>query len=75
MCENAACGGATYVDDAPTICCSGDATVYLDTPGYTYRSAYYCTGLSIGQTCGTNKMCVSDVCVDNVCLEDAQDSL
>eukprot|EP00580_Thalassiosira_gravida_P020737 CAMPEP_0201680388 /NCGR_PEP_ID=MMETSP0494-20130426/50573_1 /ASSEMBLY_ACC=CAM_ASM_000839 /TAXON_ID=420259 /ORGANISM="Thalassiosira gravida, Strain GMp14c1" /LENGTH=757 /DNA_ID=CAMNT_0048164107 /DNA_START=106 /DNA_END=2379 /DNA_ORIENTATION=- len=75
MCENAACGGATYVDDAPTICCPGSATVYLDTPGSSVRSAYYCTGLSAGEACSTNEMCVSDVCVDNVCMEDAQDSL
>jgi len=75
MCENAACGRSTYVDDAPTICCPGDATVYLNTPSVSYRSAYYCTGLSVGQACGSNDMCVSDICVGNVCLEEAQDSL
>jgi len=67
MCENAACGQATYVDDAPTICCPGSATVYLDTPGSSVRSAYYCTGLSVDEACGSNEMCESLSCVDESC--------
>jgi hypothetical protein len=58
------------VTSASQVCCPSGEYVTLRMPGSWYRDAQYCTGIETGKACGSNEMCKSGMCINDVCKDE-----
>ena len=71
LCLSSSCGMSNYTDDAVFICCTNGSTGPHAVPSSTkLRKEMFCSDLNIGETCASNEMCMSNICLLGVCVSD-----
>ena len=69
MCLSQSCGMSNYTEYAQQVCCTHENAGPFLLPGSSKNTkAMFCSNFDNGELCGSNEMCMSNVCLFGICI-------